>query len=78
LQPTGQVPASGNVTLLYTCLGSTPMKFTLNGTSTFLTTPCRNEVQSVEVPRSSTPQDIVPQSPTIDIWHVIAVKGTLN
>jgi hypothetical protein len=78
LQPTGQVPPSEKVTLLYTCLGSAPMYFTLNGMSTFLTTPCRNEVQSVEVPRISTSQDIVPKSPTIDIWHVVAVKGSLN
>jgi hypothetical protein len=75
LQPTGQLPANEAATLYYTCVGSAALKFTFNGKTPLLTTPCRNQVQFVEVAEAPVLRTIAPQSQTTDTWHVIAVKG---
>lgn len=78
LQPTAQIPANEIDTLYFSCLGSATLTFSFGGTDPFLTTPCLNEVQAVEMPKTVGPEDVVPSSSTSDSWHVIAVKGSIS
>jgi hypothetical protein len=71
----GQVPAGESATINYACLGTGSMTLQL-GSSTSTTTPCNNQAQVTQMPRSTTSQVVmVSLSGVVQKWRVEGFRG---